>query len=215
MNYVIVKDKQFVLLGPMPWRQRMFQREINDLVDQGEISTQYVIPPVAPESNYMDLGEGLEIFPVMETITPNYELFYEQLAGPYYTYSNNQAFASYDAVAVPLEVTKGFIKNIVTDNRYKKEQAGIKLTIQGHEVTIDTARGSRDIFLQTYATMGDSETINWKFPEIWINVSKSDLGTIVNAGKNHIQSCFDWELSTHNEIDVASTVQELKAINLE
>lgn len=214
MNYVIVKDKQSVLLGPMPWRQRMFQREIDDLLDAGDISQRYIIPPVAPETNYMNLGDGLEIFLVVNTDMPDHDPFYEQLAGPFYTYNNNEATATYNAVPVPLDISKSSLKSVVTNNRYKKEQAGIKLTIQGNEVTIDTARGSRDIFLQTYATMGESETINWKFPEMWITVTAADMALIVSSGKAHIQTCFDWELSTHNAIDAATTVEELKAIDL-
>lgn len=214
MNYVIVQNKQTVLLGPMPWRQRMFQREIDDLLDAGDISQRYTIPPIAPETNYLDLGEGIEIFPVINTDVPAYDPFYEQLAGPFYTYNNNEASAIYNAVPVSLDMSKAALKQVVTDNRYKKEQAGIKLTIQGNEITIDTARGSRDIFLQTYATMGETETINWKFPEMWISVTSTDMALIVSSGKAHIQTCFNWELSTHTAIDAATTVEELKAIDL-
>jgi len=215
MNYVIVKDKQTVLLGPMPWRQRMFQREIDDLLEAGDITERYIIFPVAPETNYLDLGEGIEIFPVVNTNFPACDPFYEQLAGPFYTFNNNEATATYNAVSVSINQSKTALKEIVTANRYKKEQAGIKLTIQGNEVTIDTARGSRDIFFQTYATIGESETINWKFPEMWISVTAADMTLIVNSGKTHIQNCFDWELFTHNVIDAATNIEQLKTIDLE
>lgn len=214
MDQIIVKNRQSILLGPMPWRQRMFQKEIDDLFDAGDISVRYEIGPIAPESKYLDLGEGIEIFPVVSLNVPAYDPLYEQLAGPYYTFTNNEATASYNAVPVSLEQSKGALKVVVTDNRYRKEQAGIKLTIQGNDVSIDTARGSRDIFLQTYAMMNDTETINWKFPEMWIPVTKADMGYIVSQGKAHIQNCFDWELSTHGQIDTAQTVEELKAIDL-
>lgn len=215
MNYLIVRNKQFVLLGPMIWRQRMFQSIINDLFDDGDITQKYDIPPIAPESNYLDLGEGLEIFPVTSSNVPDHDTKYFELAGPYYTYKNNQASESYNVVARSLDQSKSILNGIVTNNRYIKEQAGIKLTIQGQEVTIDTARGSRDIFMQTYLAMSDTETINWKFPEAWIAVTKSDMGYIVTSGKNHIQGCFDWELEKHNEIMAATTVAELQEIVLE
>ena len=215
MNYIIVKDQQTVLLGPMPWRQRMFQREINDLLEAGDITEQYTIPPIAPESNYLALGEGLEIFPVVQSNVPAHDGIYEQLAGPYYSYANNEATETYNAVSVPLDQIKGTLKNIVTNNRYKKEVGGFKITVQSSEVTVDTSREGRQIFLDTYLAMADAETINWKFPEAWINVTKTDMEQIVFAGKSHIQTCFDWELSTQNAIDAAQTEQELKAIVLE
>ena len=215
MNYIIVKDQQTVLLGPMPWRQRMFQREINDLLEAGDITEQYNIPPVPPESKYLALGEGLEIFPVVQSNVPAHDGIYEQLAGPYYSYANNEATETYNAVSVPLDQIKGTLKNIVTNNRYKKEVDGFKITVQISEVTVDTSREGRQIFLDTYLAMADAETINWKFPEVWINVTKTDMEQIVFAGKSHIQTCFDWELSTQNAIDAAQTEQELKAIVLE
>jgi hypothetical protein len=215
MNYIIVKDQQTVLLGPMPWRQRMFQREINDLLETGDITEQYTIPPIAPESNYLALGEGLEIFPVTTSNVPAHDGIYEQLAGPYYSYANNKATETYNAVTSPLEQVKGTLKTTVTNNRYKKETGGFKITIQSTEVTVDTTREGRQIFLDTYLAMADTETINWKFPEAWIAVTKNDMEQIVFAGKTHIQSSFDWELSTHNAIDAAQTGEDLKAIILE
>ncbi len=215
MNYIIVKDQQTVLLGPMPWRQRMFQREINDLLEAGDITEQYTIPPIPPESKYLALGEGLEIFPVVQSNVPAHDGIYEQLAGPYYSYANNEATETFNAVSVPLDQIKGTLKNIVTNNRYKKEVGGFKITVQSSEVTVDTSREGRQIFLDTYLAMADAETINWKFPEVWINVTKSDMEQIVFTGKSHIQTCFDWELSTQNAIDAAQTEQELKAIVLE
>jgi hypothetical protein len=215
MNYIIVKDQQTVLLGPMPWKQRMFQREINDLLEAGDITEQYTIPPIAPESNYLAIGEGLEIFPIVQSNVPAHDGIYEQLAGPYYSYANNEATETYNAVSVPLDQIKGTLKNIVTNNRYKKEVGGFKITVQSSEVTVDTSREGRQIFLDTYLAMADAETINWKFPETWINVTKTDMEQIVFTGKSHIQTCFDWELSTQNAIDAAQTEQELKAIVLE
>lgn len=215
MNYIIVKDQQTVLLGPMPWRQRMFQREINDLLEAGDITQQYTIPPVPSDTHYLALGEGLEIFPVVQSNVPAHDAIYEQLAGPYYSYANNEATETFNAVSVPLDQIKGTLKNIVTNNRYKKEVGGFKITVQSSEVTVDTSREGRQIFLDTYLAMADAETINWKFPETWINVTKSEMEQIVFAGKTHIQTCFDWELSTQNAIDAAQTEQELKAIVLE
>jgi hypothetical protein len=212
MDYLIVKDRQQVIIGPMGWRQRTFQSEINDLFENGDITEKYTIAPV--ENGYVNLGEGVEIFPVQIDF-PQYDPFYEQLAGPFYTYENNIAVGTYNVISVDIALSKAALKVKVTDDRYLKEIAGIKVTIQGHEVTADTARGSRDIFAQTYFAMSESETINWKFPEMWLLVTKSDMATIVNAGKNHIQSCFNWELNLHTAIDNAQTVEELKNISLE
>jgi hypothetical protein len=51
-----------VILGPITWRQRFIQTEINDLIDDGELTIDYTVP--ATEQGYINIGDGFEIFPV-------------------------------------------------------------------------------------------------------------------------------------------------------
>jgi hypothetical protein len=62
MNYLLVQNKQMVILGPITWRQRFIQTEINDLIDDGELTIDYTVP--ATEQGYINIGDGFEIFPV-------------------------------------------------------------------------------------------------------------------------------------------------------
>jgi hypothetical protein len=113
-----------------------------------------------------------------------------------------------------LDLIRSHFKNIVTNNRYFAEVGGLKTTIQGTEVTIDTSRDGRQIYLDTYLAMSDVEAINWKFNEAWIAVTKSDMEQIVFAGKEHIQNCFTWEKNKSDEIDACTTRSEFEAIDL-
>ena len=60
--------------------------------------------------------------------------------------------------------------------------------------------------------MGDADTVNWKFPETWLTLTKQDLGLCVTAATQYVQECFDWELNKSEEIDNSETKQELLAI---
>ena len=60
--------------------------------------------------------------------------------------------------------------------------------------------------------MSDTETSNWKFPEGWLTLTKSELGQCVSAGATHIQSCFDWEKNYTDRIEAATTKEELLQI---
>lgn len=208
-NYVIVQNKQTVLLGPMPWRQRMFQSEINDLHDQGEITVKYEILPV--ENGYVNLGEGIEIFPVFDTPLPEHDNVYETVAGPFWNFGNNIASPSWNVVPVDINVSKTMLKNLAASERYKKEIKGTKTTVQGKEVTLDTSRNGRLIFSNA-SNISDVGTTNWKFPEGWLNITKAQLGTIVSVGTAYIQAQFDWEANISSQVDAATNVEELKAI---
>lgn len=212
-NYVIVQNRQTILLGPMPWRQRMFQSEINDLYDQGEIAQKYDILPV--ENGYVNLGEGIEIFPVADSVTvPEHDPIYEALAGPFWAFWNDPkvAIPNYNVVPVDINLSKGALKNLAAAVRYNKEIRGTTTTVQGTTVTLDTSRDGRTIFTHAHSIMEDGATTNWKFQEGWLTISKEELNAIIMAGAAYIQAQFDWEADISSKIDAATTVEELKAI---
>jgi hypothetical protein len=86
------------------------------------------------------------------------------------------------------------------------------VTIQGQEVVVDTSRDGRNIFVQKYQMMTDTDVVQWKFPTTWLTLSKADLGLAVTAGAAYVEAQFVWEQSIVNQIEAAVTVDELKAI---
>jgi hypothetical protein len=90
--------------------------------------------------------------------------------------------------------------------------AGTKTTIQDLEVTLDTSRDGRNVFIQKYTLMGEDDVVNWKFPEGWLTLTKTELGVAVATGAAHIQGAFDWEKAKVEEIEAAETVEALNAI---
>jgi len=57
-------------------------------------------------------------------------------------------------------------------------------------------------------------TINFKFKEGWINLSKADLEYIIQQIDFAVQEAFDWELSKTNEINACKTHEEINNIVL-
>ena len=84
--------------------------------------------------------------------------------------------------------------------------------MQNVEVTADTNRGDRDIFIQKYLLMNENDVVTWKFPETWLNLTKLELGLIVAAGAAHVQNAFEWEDALVNQIGNCTTLEELDAI---
>ncbi len=205
MKYILVENRQTVHLGPNFWQPRRFQEELNDM----EIA--FTVPIVDPDG-YLQVNESLEFIPIVASSAPALDAQYEQLSGPFYTYENNTATETYTKLDIPLNFVKEALKAIAASERYNKEVKGTTTTIQGREVFLDTARGERDIFFQKYLLMPDNTTVEWKFPDCWLTLTKEDLGAIVFAGVTYIQSQFAWELAIAAQIDAATTVAELKAI---
>lgn len=207
--FVIVHNN-YVIWGPKTWNRLSFQDVLKE-----ECEIEYTLENRNDSNIPIIINENVKILPVVRLPEPEYNNKIQRLDGPFWNIDDEKAEMWYGVADLPVDAVKNFLKGVAANNRYAKEIGGLKLTIQGTEVSIDTARGSRDIFLQTLLAIAEAENISWKFPEGWLSVTKSELQQIVDAGKAHIQSAFAWEQSKVAEIDGAETLAELDAIVLE
>lgn len=213
MQYILVQNKQTLLLGPMNWRPRFFQSEINDLIDNGDLTTDWKAPPVEP--GYVDLGSGFELFPIVDTTKPDVDNDFEQLAGPFFTYSDNAAHESYSTIPHGIDTVKSNLKDRAATVRHDKENSFdtiAKVEIQGKTVSVDTKSDAMHKLVHKHVAMTDGAVANVKFPEGWMQVSKQDLGKIVSETDAHVQKHADWEHAMHAKIDALSTVDALKDV---
>jgi hypothetical protein len=204
----VLQHKGRVLNGPMDWNRGMFSGTLEDL------KIDFPLPREFPGVSPFVIDQDTSVF-IAELHPHEYNPLTEYLHGPFWQFTADRAIGTYQTVENPIDLIKGTMKNIVTNNRYAKEIAGAKVTIQGKEVTVDTARGARDVFIQKLLLMVDGTTVNWKFPEGWLLLTKADLQSAVAAGVAHVQGSFDWEVDKHAEIDACTTVEALKAVVLE
>lgn len=196
-----------VIVGPMEWNRAIFTGSLS------KEGVDVTLPRVAPETLPYVINEDSKICLVNENrseMNPMVEYYY----GPIWDITGDIAIANYDVMDSPVEFAKVNFKNQAADERYKKEISGTTINIQNTEVTIDTTRDGRNIFVQKYSLMNDNETVNWKFPQGWLTLTKTELGSIVAAGASHIQTVFDWEKSINDQIDAATTKEQLLAIQI-
>lgn len=205
MQYVLVQDKQTILLGPIFWRHRFIQSELDDL------EVEYQVSPVEP-NEYIKINDSLEIYPVTGLEIPSYDTVFEQLAGPFWTFADGVANGTYTIAPKELDAIKNQLKALTASERYKKETKGIKLTIQNTEVSVGTDRDSRNIYTQKVVSMSDADTAQWKFPETWLVLTKTELSGLLASVNNYVQLQYDWEESIVIQIDAATTVEQLKQI---
>jgi hypothetical protein len=205
MYAVVYKNR--VIVGPMVWNRAIFQGSL----EKEKIKVQ--LPRVAPENLPYIINEDAKIMLVEENrppLNPLVEYYY----GPLWDLTGNKAVANFEVNDTAIESARYNLKQQAAEERWKRETAGTKTVIQNIEVTVDTSRDGRNIFVQKYALMADDELVNWKFPERWLTLSRSELGQAITAGATYVQSCFDWERSISDQIDSSLTKQELLAIKI-
>jgi hypothetical protein len=207
MQYVLIQNG-YVINGPRNWNYRSFE---STLEEDCEIT--YQLPMSYDSATPIEIAEGIRILPA-ELQPHGFNPKIEYLHGPFWTFDNDLAVGTYQTVSHSVEAVQNNLKSHIANNRYNTEIAGVKATVQGQEVTVDTSRDGRNIFVLKYVLMGDNDTVEWKFPECWLTLTKTDLGIVVSAGANHIQSAFEWEASKIAEIDACTTLEALDAVDL-
>lgn len=202
MYALVLNDK--VISGPRGWNSAFFR---SSLRERGETVTG-LIPTKAPDAMPYTITDNARVVLVNE-VRPEINSFIEYHRGPLWSNIGDTATATYEVVEQPLEFAKQNYKNLLADKRYIKEVAGATVTVQDQEITVDTSREGRSIFVEKLMLMGESDTVNWKFPEGWFALTKSELAAVVQAGVDHVQSAFDWEQQIANDIDSETELSEL------
>ena len=204
--YALIYDNR-VVVGPMNWNIAIFQGALR------RKDIQYSLPRTAPDDLPLIIDEHAKIMQV-EEIRPELKASVEYYYGPLWDVTGTKAIANYEVHDTPIESARYNLKQLAAQERYKKEILGATVTIQEQTVTIDTNRGAKDVFVQKYLLMAESDTVNWKFPETWLTLTKSDLGLCVTAANQYIQQCFDRELNISEQIDQSQNKQELLAVTI-
>lgn len=210
MKYILVKDNH-VFAGPNLWNPKLFESYIED---EFEITT--TLPSSAPDNN-TDLGNDITVYVLTDIQYPEYNAKIQKLNGPFYTFQDGNATQSFIVVDKSIDEVKSELLPIVAENRWKKEIAGVEVTVQSTVLKVTTQRGERDIFLQ--ALQSGIDNAGWKLSgadgsTVWLTLSLAELQTIVGAIIAHIQSQFDWEKSTVLSIEACTTLAELDQIDL-
>ena len=203
-----IKHKNRVVVGPLAWAQKYFTTvlKVRHRIDAN-------IPGKAPENMPWIIDENTSIHDVIKN-EPELDTLTQAYHGPFWDMTNDVIVANYEVHDLEIESARNNFRAIAAFERYKKEISNVKVEIQNIEVTIDTSREGRNIFIQKFMLMSDTDTVNWKFPEAWLTLSKPELGLIVQEGAAHIQAAFDWEKGINDLIDSANTSEELHAIEI-
>lgn len=197
--------KNQIQLGPIAWSKVRFTDELEELEIEHE---------VLPFSNTapFTINQDTHILPTT-TQTPVFDITYENLTGPVANITDTSIVLVYGAEDKPVDQIKSNLKQVIAHNRWRYEIQGATVEIQGNSVWVPSAKGDRDIFLQSMQVGIDG--VNWKFGELWLVLTNADLQTIVTAILAKVQTAFDWEASKVLEIDTCVDITELKLVVLE
>ena len=210
--YALLDNNQ-IKVGPRQYNAAFF----NQYLQEQQI-TDFTFPDEYSDTTAISVTPTIKLVKVAPVTYPQYNSLTEQIQGPTYNTATDPIGVSYTVVDRSLEAAKSDLKNTLAAIRYNRETSGIKVTIQGKEVSVDTGRGDdRNIWFQSFMLLSDGQTQQFKFPkeQVWLDLTKSDIGTIVQAIMLHIQSAFEWESTEAAKIDAVTSKADLIALESE
>ncbi len=207
--YILVKDNQ-VFAGPNIWHPKLFQSYIEQ-----DFEIEKILPLQAPISG-TNLGDDIFSYDVTIVTIPDHNQKIQRLEGPFYNFTT-VAEQYFIAVDKSIDHVKSELIDIASHNRWKVENGGIDMALQGHNVTLDTSRENRSVYLHTLQSNIDNS--EWKMVSdigiIWITLSLSEVQQVLNRITNHVQSVFSWEKNKIIEINNCTDLNSLDQVILE
>lgn len=205
MEFALIHDNQLIL-GPIGFNVRMINSELEDLELTDRISPQsYTEVPIHFSDNLTHLVQIEKIIPENNPKYQNIGNFTWEIVG-----ENNQptkVILTYVIEDKSLDEVKYIKKQEVSPVRREKENTVINLTVNNIDIEVSTSREER-LLLSSKIT-ANPISCNYKFVNVWVEVSTENLQYIVEQIDIRIQEAFDWELSKLQEIDACTTIDEV------
>lgn len=204
--YALVYQNQ-VILTQGNWNPIMFNNVLNE-----ECNVQKRVY-VADEANVpLVFNEDTKIVRFFD-VKPNYNNRTEWVDGPIYEITENHVVASYVVKPLDISIAKGNLKQQLPELRYNKEIQFVKLSVQDRTVLMKTDRETRSILSANILAIGDGY-VNWKFENEWLQLTKSDLLSLLEQLNFQTQEAYDWEYSKLLEIDNCQTLDDINKISM-
>jgi len=191
--YALINDQE-LLLGPIAFNYRM----INSVLEE-ELEVEFRVTSQDYQSVPLSFTEDIKILPARNDI-PEYDPKFQTVSQTSHTITETEVVFSYGVADKSLEQIKTEYKARVAPERWNKENTTVTVTINDNEITVSTSRDNR-LSLVSKLLSSDGP-YNFKFNDgVWVEISKTDLQTILTEIDTVVQTAFDWELAKLAEID--------------
>lgn len=199
----VLVHQGYVILGPFIWSRKKFEEALEEdleiihaLPDKMELNVPYTI------------DENTKIYSVAPGTDVPHNPRIEARHGPFWTFTDTHAVYHFEPLLLELQAAKNLLMLEVAAERWRKENLGVKVTIQGTEYSFASDRDTRNILLN--ALNSSLNELNWKVNSTtWLTLTSSDIQTILQTILTYVQTCFDWEKTTIETIQSFTTHQQL------
>lgn len=204
--YALVNGQE-LLLGPIAFNYRM----INSVLEE-ELEVDFRVTSQDYQNVPITFTEDIKILPTRIEI-PEYDSRFQSVSQTSHTITDTEVVFSYSVADKTLEQIKGEYKAGVKPERQRRENTTITVTINDNEITVSTSRESRLELISKL--LGNEGPYNFKFDGgIWVEITKTNLQSIISEIDTKVQEAFDWELAKLAEIDACETKEAVYEVEI-
>jgi len=218
--FALIHNDQ-IEVGPRDWNFAIFREYLvdNDLATEADALLSRTAPTDVVQ------GSTWKVVKAQITASVAADSTYEQLVGPSWTIVGNTVNGGYTKQDAPIAMVKGHLLDTVTKTRYIAENSYVSIVINDVMVQVPTDRETRSVFLTGMpgkwkfkkldeTELPGAEVSTYVSGDVWLTVTAETLYTIQTLIQTYVQECFDWEARVTAEIEAATTLAQLKLIDL-
>lgn len=203
--FALLNDTELVL-GPIEFNYKLINSVLED-----ELEVYYKVASTDYARVPLYITEKIKLLRVIYD-KPEYDSRYQEISLYKYDVIDDNVVFYYEKKDIDLEKIKEKYKSLIANERWSRENSGYIIhSINNTEVKVSTSRESR-ISLITKLASGNGP-YNFKFGEIWLEITSQDISNIITKIDEKVQLDFDWELEKINEINSCSSTQQLNSID--
>lgn len=197
----VLVHKGYVVLGPFKWARTKFETALEE-----DLEITHTLPSEMPEDQPYTIDKNTKIYSVQPGTDIPHNPRIEVKNGPFWTFTDTHAVYHYEPIRLELQTVKSFLLQELAAERWKKENKGIEVTVNGTVYKFNTDVDTRNR-LQVASNLTE---VNWKVgQDNWVTFSQSDIQTVLTAILTHVQQCFDWEKQMTDTINACQTHEAL------
>jgi hypothetical protein len=147
-----------------------------------------------------------------DVVNESFNPRFESRNPPIITFDGERVTVTHQIIPKSLEAIKTETAEMLAAIRYEKETAGI--TVNGIHLLTDDRSKSLLVGKALKASIDPATTCNWKTPAGWVTLNAEQLISLATTLDAYVQACFDREGEIAAQIDAATTVAEIEAIDL-
>jgi hypothetical protein len=202
--YALINGQE-LLLGPISFNYRM----INSVLEE-DLEVEFRVTSQDYQSVPLSFTEDIKILPARNEV-PEHDPRFQSVSQTSHTITDTEVVFVYTVTDKSLEQIKTEYKTAVAPERWNKENTTVTVTINDNEITVSTSRDNR-LSIVSKLLSGDGP-YNFKFDDgVWVEISKTDLQTILTEIDTVVQAAFDWELAKLAEIDACENGEAVYAV---